>query len=157
MKDQAHVEFQRPFFLPFSLQSSSLLSKLRENNKCRCYLLLEQIQKHWVSSDKKIVFLSTDWWGAKSPVIMLQSSKCINVMKRFLESTMTSVRSTWHVSLISLHHLPRWACCLSKSDSASSTDFFFFCAYSLHLFIVYWAGHCTCLLEQLCQWWRPSF
>lgn len=70
---------------------------------------------------------SVNWIvGAKSPVIMLQSSKCINVMKRCLESTMTSVRSTWHVSLISLHHLPRWACCLGKSDSASSADSFFF-------------------------------
>lgn len=70
---------------------------------------------------------SVNWIvGAKSPVIMLQSSKCINVMKRCLESTMTSVRSTWNVSLISLHHLPRWACCLGKSDSASSADSFFF-------------------------------
>lgn len=48
---------------------------------------------------------------------------------------------------------PRWAHYLAKSNSVYSAEAFF--AYSSHLFMVYWAGHFPCLLEQLLQWWPP--
>lgn len=46
---------------------------------------------------------------------------------------------------------PRWARYLAKFNSVCSEEAFF--AYSSHLFMVYWAGHFPCLLEQLLQWW----
>lgn len=76
----------------------------------------------------------------------------VRYIKRFLKSTVTSVRLTCRASLISSHHLPQ-----VSTLSCQIQLFQILFAYSSHLFMVYWAGHFPCLLEQLLQRWPPPF
>lgn len=78
----------------------------------------------------------------------------ISGIKRFLKSAVTPACLTWRASLISIRHLPKVSTLSCQIQlTVYSVEAFF--AYSSHLFMVYWAGHFPCLLEQLLRWWPP--
>ncbi len=119
------------------------------------YVLTPTVQanpQHCVSFDPRLFFPSSNRWWHR-----FLSWRWAHQRDQTLSQICSDISA---FDLACLSHLnfitsPRWARYLAKSNSVYSAAAFF--AYSSLLFMVYWAGHFPCLLEQLLQWWPLFF